>query len=116
MSSTSSGTAGDKTLGGKGKTVMAGWDGDALAESMEQALERQQEAAEARRARREQSSPEERESKAREESLRLSRARLEEQLGRATNPAHRAMLERALKALETPAAAADAAPETTRKG
>lgn len=95
---------------------MAGWDGDALAESMEQALERQQEAAEARRARREQSSPEERESKAREESLRLSRARLEEQLGRATNPAHRAMLERALKALETPAAAADAAPETTRKG
>ncbi len=36
---------------------MAGWDGDALAESLEQALERQQEAAEARRARREQSSP-----------------------------------------------------------
>jgi hypothetical protein len=29
---------------------MAGWDGDALAESMEEALERQQEAAEARRA------------------------------------------------------------------
>jgi hypothetical protein len=92
---------------------MAGWDGDALAESMEQALERQQEAAEARRTRREQSSPEERERKAREESLRLSRARLEEQLGRATNPAHRAMLERALKALGTPAAP-DAGPETTR--
>ncbi|MBV9927344.1 MAG: hypothetical protein JOZ96_20165 [Acidobacteria bacterium] len=77
-----------------------GWDGDALAESMEQALERQQEAAEARRARREQISPEERDRKAREESLRLSRARLEEQLSRATSPAHRTMLERALKALE----------------
>ncbi len=81
---------------------MAGWDGDDLAGSMEEALERQQEAAEARRARKEQASPEERERKAREESVRLSRARLEEQLGRATNPAHRAMLERALKALETP--------------
>lgn len=77
-----------------------GWDGDALAESMEQALERQQEAAEARRARREQTSPEERDRKAQEESLRLSRARLEEQLSRATNPAHRTMLERALKALD----------------
>ena len=82
---------------------MAGWDGDDLAGSMEEALERQQEAAEARRARRQLTSPEERELKAREESARLSRARLEEQLGRATNPAHRAMLERALKALETPA-------------
>jgi len=79
---------------------MAGWDGDALAGSMEEALERQQEAAEARRARKEQSSPEDRERKAKEESLRLSRARIEEQLGRATNPAHRAMLERALKALD----------------
>ena len=78
---------------------MAGWDGDALAGSMEEALERQQEAAEARRAARETSTPEERELKAREESLRLDRARLEEQLGRATNPAHRAMLERALRAL-----------------
>jgi hypothetical protein len=67
---------------------------------MEQALERQQEAAEARRARKDTSSPEERERRAREESVRLSRARLEEQLGRASNPAHRAMLERALKALE----------------
>ncbi len=82
---------------------MAGWDGDDLAGSMEEALERQQEAADARRARKEQSSPEERERKAREESVRLSRARLEEQLARATNPAHKAMLERALKALETPA-------------
>ena len=82
---------------------MAGWDGDALAESMEQALERQQEAAEARRARREQTSPEERDRKARDESFRLSKARLEDQLSRATNPAHRTMLERALKSLEAEA-------------
>lgn len=78
---------------------MAGWDGDALAGSMEEALERQQEAAEARRAAKDTSSPEERERKAQEESLRLSRARIEDQLARATNPAHRAMLERALAAL-----------------
>ena len=82
---------------------MAGWDGDALAESMEQALERQQEAAEARRARRESGTPEERDRKARDESVRLSRARLEDQLSRATNPAHRTMLERALKSLEAEA-------------
>ena len=87
---------------------MAGWDGDALAESMEQALERQQEAAEARRARKELSSPEERERKARDESKRLSRARLEDQLSRATNPAHRTMLERALKALDAEAPPAHA--------
>jgi predicted translin family RNA/ssDNA-binding protein len=77
---------------------------------MEEALERQQEAAEARRARKDTSSPEERERKAREESVRLSRARIEEQLGRAINPAHRAMLERALKALE-PETTTDAAIE-----
>jgi predicted Holliday junction resolvase-like endonuclease len=94
---------------------MAGWDGDDLAGSMEEALERQQEVAEARRARREQSSPEERERKAREESVRLSRARLEEQLGRVTNPAHRAMLERALRALET-STNADAGSETPPEG
>jgi hypothetical protein len=51
--------------------------------------------------RQEKSSPEDRERKSREESLRLSKARIEEQLGRATNPAHRAVLERALKSLET---------------
>jgi hypothetical protein len=93
------------------EVIMAGWDGDALAGSMEEALERQQEAAEARRARKDKSSPEERERKAREESVRLSRARLEEQLGRATNPAHRAMLERALHALELETTT-DAASET----
>lgn len=50
---------------------MPSWDGDALAGSMEETIERQQEAAEARRARKEKSSPEERERKAREESMRL---------------------------------------------
>jgi len=90
---------------------MAGWDGDALAGSMEQALERQQEAEEARRAARNASTPEEREQRAREESARLDRARLEEQLGRATNPAHRAMLERALKALGPPPADGDSSVE-----
>jgi hypothetical protein len=67
---------------------------------MEEALERQQQAAEERRARKDTSSHEERERKAKEESVRLSRARIEEQLKRATNPAHRAMLERALAALD----------------
>ncbi len=80
---------------------MAGWDGDALAGSMEQALERQQEAIDARHhARKEKSTPEDRARIAMNESVRLSRARLGEQLGRATNPAHRAMLERALQSLE----------------
>ena len=90
---------------------MAGWDGDALAESMEQALERQEEAAEARRARKELTTPEGLVRKARDESRRLSKARLEQQLSRATNPAHRTMLERALKSLEADAPPADA-PET----
>lgn len=93
---------------------MAGWDGDALAESMEQALERQQEAAEARRARREPSSTEDRERKARDESLRLSRARLEDQLSRATNPAHRAVLERALSALAAESSTGDASETSDR--
>jgi hypothetical protein len=90
---------------------MAGWDGDALAGSMEEALERQQEAAEARRADKGRTSPEERERKAREESVRLSRARLEDQLARATNPAYRAVLQRALAALEAETTL-DATPET----
>ncbi|HYP00258.1 MAG TPA: hypothetical protein VER76_08715 [Pyrinomonadaceae bacterium] len=76
-----------------------GWDGDALAGQMEDALERQQAAAEARQ-RRDNSSPEVRRREAELESLRLSKARILDQLGRATNPAHRAMLERALKSLE----------------
>jgi hypothetical protein len=93
---------------------MAGWDGDALAESMEQALERQQEAAEARRARREPTTPEDRERRAREESRRLDRARLAEQLERAQSPAHRAMLERALKALDASIEPAGASEKPTQ--
>jgi hypothetical protein len=45
-------------------------------------------------------SPEERERRARLDSLKLSRARTLEQLERAANPAHRAMLKRTLLALE----------------
>ena len=90
---------------------MAGWDGDALAESMEQAQERQELADEARRVRREQSSPEGRKRKSVDEGTRLSRARLEAQLSQATNPAHRTMLERALKSLETDSTPVDE-PET----
>ena len=43
----------------------------------------------------------ERERRARLESLRLSKARILDQLAHATHPAHRQMLKRALKALET---------------
>lgn len=78
--------------------MAGGWDGDALAGQMEDALERQQQAAEDR-LRRNNSSPEDRAREAQLESLRLSRARILDQLGRATNPAHRAMLERALESL-----------------
>ena len=80
---------------------MAGWDGDDLAGSMEEALERQQERAEARLAQKTNMlSTEERERKARFESVKLSRARIEEQLARAVYPAHRTMLERALASLD----------------
>ncbi len=81
--------------------MAGGWDGDALAGQMEDALERQQAAAEAR-LRKNNSSPEERAREAQAESLRLSKARILDQLSRATNPAHRAMLERALQSLEEP--------------
>ena len=79
--------------------MAGGWDGDALAGQMEDALERQQAAAE-ERLRRDSSSPEERAREAQAESLRLSKARILDQLSRATNPAHRAMLKRALQSLE----------------
>jgi hypothetical protein len=67
---------------------------------MEEALEQQQAAVDDR-TRRDYVSPEERKRLAGQESLRLSKARMLDQLGRATNPAHRAMLERALQALES---------------
>ena len=82
--------------------MAGGWDGDALAGQMEDALERQQQAAEAR-LRKNNSTPEEREREAKLESLRLSKARILDQLGHATNPAHRAMLERALQSLDAQA-------------
>jgi len=74
------------------------WDGDALAERMEEALERQQAAADAR-AHRGTSTAEERQRSAAFESLRVSRSRIMTQLTLAKKPAHRTMLERALKSI-----------------
>src|SRR2546423_15649384 len=74
------------------------WDGDDLAGQMEEVFERQQAAADAR-ANRGTSSVEERARSAKFESLRLSRSRVMTQLAAATNPAHRTMLERALKSI-----------------
>lgn len=75
-----------------------GWDGDDLAGQMEATFERQQAVADAR-AHRGTSSVEERARSAKFESLRLSRSRIMSQLEGATNPAHRTMLERALKSI-----------------
>lgn len=75
-----------------------GWDGDDVAGKMEEVFERQQAAADAR-AHRGTSSPEERARSKDFETLRLSRSRIMDQLSRATNPAHRKMLERALEAI-----------------
>ena len=74
------------------------WYGDDLVGKMEEAFERQQAAADAR-ANKHTSSVEERARSAKFESLRLSRSRIMGQLSRATNPAHRAMLERALQSI-----------------
>ena len=78
-------------------TTMA-WDGDALAGQMEEVLERQQLAADAR-AVRGTSTVNERARSAKFESLRVSRSRLMTQLEAATNPAHRTVLERGLKSI-----------------
>ncbi len=75
-----------------------GWDGDALAGQMEEVLERQHLVADAR-ALRGSSTPNERARSAQFESLRVSRSRIMTQLSGATNPAHRTMLERALKSI-----------------
>ena len=77
---------------------MAGWDGDALAGQMEEVFERQQAAADAR-ANKYSSTVAERARSADFESLRLSRSRIMDQLTRATNTAHRTVLERALKSI-----------------
>jgi len=80
------------------EVVLMGWDGDDLAGKMEEVFERQQAAADAR-AHRGTSSVEERARSAKFESLRLSRSRIMGQLSRATNPAHRSMLEKALQSI-----------------
>lgn len=74
------------------------WDGDALAGQMEEIFERQQAIADAR-AVRGSSTPNERARSAKFESLRVSRSRLMTQLEKATNPSHRAVLERGLKSI-----------------
>jgi hypothetical protein len=81
----------------KGGDAMT-WDGDDLAGQMEETFEKQQAAADAR-AHRGTSSAEERARSATFESLRLSRSRVMHELGVATNPAHRKMLESALKSI-----------------
>lgn len=72
------------------------WDGDDLAGKLEETLERQVD----ERANKSTGSVEDRARIARLESLRLSRSRIMGQLSRATVPAHRTMLERALQAIE----------------
>ena len=81
-----------------------GWDGDALAGQMEEVFERQQAVADAR-ALRGTSTLEERMRSSQFESLRVSRSRIMTQLNGATNPAHRTMLERALKSINDQMAA-----------
>jgi hypothetical protein len=77
------------------------WDGDDLAGKMEENLERQQAAAEARQMKSVSSAGDrDRAHSAQVESLRLSRSRIMVQLDRATAPAHRTMLESALKAID----------------
>jgi hypothetical protein len=72
------------------------WDGDDLAGKMEENLERQQAVVEARA----NSGSGNRARSAELESLRLSRSRIMGQLSRATVPAHRTMLERALQSID----------------
>jgi hypothetical protein len=76
------------------------WDGDDLAGKMEEALEQQQAAAAEVQARRGSFSAQERARNAKVESLRVSRSRIVTQLSSATNPAHRSMLESALKSID----------------
>ena len=75
-----------------------GWDGDDLAGQAEDAIERQDALAEPRTKPR--LTPEDRARNNELESLRLSRARVLAQLANATNPAHRRMLESALKSID----------------
>lgn len=72
-----------------------GWESKSVADQQEAADERAQ-----RQRATEELSPEERERRARLESLMLSRTRTLDQLEQATRPAHREMLRRTLRALE----------------
>ena len=72
-----------------------GWESKSVESQVEEREARRAEQQDARAL-----TPEERERRARLDSLRLSRARTLEQLERATTPAHRAMLKRTLLALE----------------
>jgi hypothetical protein len=83
------------------------WDGDALAGQTEEIFERQQAIADAR-AFNNTSTLEERARSAKFESLRVSRSRIMTQLSLATNPSHRAVLERALKSINDQMAADEA--------
>ena len=74
------------------------WDGDALAGDMEEIFERQQSVADARTFNNT-STLEERMRSGKFQSLRVSRSRIMTQLSVATNPAHRTVLERALKSI-----------------
>jgi hypothetical protein len=80
------------------------WDGDDLAGQMEETVERQQAAAESQ-PQRVPHTAEERARQGERESLRLSLSRVESQLVRATNPAHRAMLESAQQSINAKMAA-----------
>lgn len=73
-----------------------GWESKAVEDQQSEAEER----ARKREKGEEELSPEERERRARLESLQLSRARTLSQLEAATRPAHREMLQRSLRALE----------------
>lgn len=73
-----------------------GWESKAVEDQMNEADARQRQSGTAY-----DPSPEVRARRERLETLRLSHARALDQLKRATTPAHRSMLERAVRALET---------------
>ncbi|HEX8889066.1 MAG TPA: hypothetical protein VF779_07805 [Pyrinomonadaceae bacterium] len=72
-----------------------GWESKAVEDQIEEAEKRAQ-----KRGAEDDLTPEERARRNRLESLRLSRSRTLTQLEQATRPAHRAMLQRTLQALE----------------
>src|ERR1041384_203973 len=86
----------DRTFNYFNEVKTMAWDGDALAGQMEEIFERQQSVADARAVRGAATSNE-RARSAEFESMRISRSRIMTQLNAATNPSHRAVLERALQ-------------------